>query len=136
VPTNGGQGFGLRGTPADCIGFACLREAASAKAGHAGVAFRPTITRGSAFSAVFLPENYFKEAISMPTDLNLSNLLIIIRIINRSNFNENDRSDTSCHNHIGDPTIADAILDRLIHNAHRIQLKGGSMRRKQKLDGN
>jgi DNA replication protein DnaC len=40
------------------------------------------------------------------------------------------------HDHIGDPTIADAILDRLIHNAHRIQLKGGSMRKKQKLDEN
>jgi DNA replication protein DnaC len=39
------------------------------------------------------------------------------------------------HDHIGDPTVADAILDRLIHNAHRIQLKGGSMRKKQKLDG-
>jgi DNA replication protein DnaC len=39
------------------------------------------------------------------------------------------------HDHIGDPTIADAILDRVIHNAHRIQLKGGSMRKKQKLDG-
>jgi DNA replication protein DnaC len=38
------------------------------------------------------------------------------------------------HDHIGDPTIADAIMDRLIHNAHRIQLKGGSMRKKQKLD--
>jgi DNA replication protein DnaC len=38
------------------------------------------------------------------------------------------------HDHIGDPTIADAILDRLIHNAHRIQLKGGSMRKKQRLD--
>jgi DNA replication protein DnaC len=40
------------------------------------------------------------------------------------------------YDHIGDPTIADAILDRLIHNAHRIQLKGGSMRKKHKLDGN
>jgi DNA replication protein DnaC len=40
------------------------------------------------------------------------------------------------HDHIGDPTIADAIMDRLIHNAHRIQLKGGSMRKKQKLDAN
>jgi len=39
------------------------------------------------------------------------------------------------HDHIGDPTVADAILDRVIHNAHRIQLKGGSMRKKQKLDG-
>jgi len=34
------------------------------------------------------------------------------------------------HEHIGDPTIADAILDRLIHNAHKINLKGGSMRKK------
>jgi DNA replication protein DnaC len=38
------------------------------------------------------------------------------------------------HEHIGDPTIADAILDRLIHNAHRINLKGASMRKKIKLD--
>jgi DNA replication protein DnaC len=38
------------------------------------------------------------------------------------------------HDHIGDPTIADAILDRVIHNAHRFQLKGGSMRKKQNLD--
>lgn len=33
------------------------------------------------------------------------------------------------HDTIGDPTIADAILDRLIHNAHKINLKGGSMRK-------
>ena len=30
---------------------------------------------------------------------------------------------------IGDPTVADAILDRLIHNAHKIELKGESMRK-------
>ena len=35
------------------------------------------------------------------------------------------------HEHIGDPTLADAILDRLVHNAHRINLKGGSMRKKK-----
>lgn len=33
------------------------------------------------------------------------------------------------HDHIGDPTIADSILDRLVHNAHRIQLKGPSLRK-------
>ena len=33
------------------------------------------------------------------------------------------------HDIIGDPTYADAILDRLIHNAHRIELTGESMRR-------
>jgi DNA replication protein DnaC len=33
------------------------------------------------------------------------------------------------HQVIGDPTIADAVLDRLIHNAHRLALKGESMRK-------
>lgn len=33
------------------------------------------------------------------------------------------------HQIIGDPTLADAALDRLVHNAHRIQLKGDSMRK-------
>ena len=35
------------------------------------------------------------------------------------------------HDHIGDPTIADAICDRIVHNSHRIELKGPS-RRKEK----
>lgn len=35
------------------------------------------------------------------------------------------------HELIGDPTLADAILDRLIHNAHRVPLKGESLRKKQ-----
>ena len=33
------------------------------------------------------------------------------------------------HDVIGDPTYADAILDRLVHNAHRIALTGESLRR-------
>lgn len=35
------------------------------------------------------------------------------------------------HDFIGDPTLADAILDRLIHNSHKIELKGESMRKKK-----
>jgi DNA replication protein DnaC len=35
------------------------------------------------------------------------------------------------HEIIGDPTLADAILDRLVHNAYRINLKGESMRKRQ-----
>jgi len=35
------------------------------------------------------------------------------------------------HEYIGDPTLADAILDRLVHNAYRINLKGDSMRKKK-----
>ena len=34
------------------------------------------------------------------------------------------------HEWIADPTLGDAILDRLVHNAHRIELKGESMRRR------
>jgi DNA replication protein DnaC len=33
------------------------------------------------------------------------------------------------HEQIGDPTVADGILDRLVHNAHRIELGGESMRK-------
>ena len=35
------------------------------------------------------------------------------------------------HGQIGDPTIADSILDRLVHAAHRIELQGESMRKKR-----
>jgi DNA replication protein DnaC len=33
------------------------------------------------------------------------------------------------HELIGDPTYADAILDRIVHNSHRINLTGHSLRR-------
>jgi DNA replication protein DnaC len=33
------------------------------------------------------------------------------------------------HDYIGEPTIADAILDRLVHNAYKLPLKGESMRK-------
>jgi len=35
------------------------------------------------------------------------------------------------HEQIGDPTLADSILDRLVPNAHRIELRGESMRQKR-----
>lgn len=37
----------------------------------------------------------------------------------------------SWHSALADPTLADAILDRLVQNAHRINLKGPSMRRRE-----
>lgn len=33
------------------------------------------------------------------------------------------------HEPIGDPPLADSILDRLVHNAHRLEMSGGSMRK-------
>jgi DNA replication protein DnaC len=38
----------------------------------------------------------------------------------------------SWHAQIGDPTLADSILDRLVHNAYRIEMNGESMRKKNK----
>ena len=36
---------------------------------------------------------------------------------------------TKWHAQVGDPTLADSILDRLVHNAYRIDLTGGSIRK-------
>jgi DNA replication protein DnaC len=36
---------------------------------------------------------------------------------------------THWHEQTGDPTIADSILDRLVHNAYRVELNGESIRK-------
>jgi DNA replication protein DnaC len=41
---------------------------------------------------------------------------------------------SSWHDYLNDPTVADALLDRLLANAHRLELKGESLRKtRQKL---
>ncbi|WP_160303951.1 ATP-binding protein, partial [Chryseobacterium koreense] len=35
---------------------------------------------------------------------------------------------------IGEKTIADAILDRLVHQSHRLELQGESMRKKKRIN--
>jgi DNA replication protein DnaC len=35
------------------------------------------------------------------------------------------------HDYLGEATLADAILDRLLHDAHRIKLTGDSLRKKR-----
>lgn len=35
------------------------------------------------------------------------------------------------HDYIGEPTVADAVLDRLLHGAHRLEFEGDSMRREK-----
>ena len=36
------------------------------------------------------------------------------------------------HDAVGDPTLADAILDRLVHNAYKLELKGDPMRKRRR----
>ena len=48
--------------------------------------------------------------------------------------NESDSCD-KWYGIIPDPTVADAVMDRLIHNAYIITMKGESMRKKQSKNG-
>lgn len=48
---------------------------------------------------------------------------------NKSTIVTSQLKTTKWHSHIGDPTLADAILDRLLHNAHKLNLDGDSMRK-------
>jgi DNA replication protein DnaC len=51
------------------------------------------------------------------------------RYLTRSTVLTSQVPITHWHDQIGDPTIADSILDRLVHNAHHIELAGASMRK-------
>jgi DNA replication protein DnaC len=48
---------------------------------------------------------------------------------NRSMILTSQLPVTKWHEQIGDPTLADGILDRIVHNAHRIEMRGDSMRK-------
>ncbi len=65
------------------------------------------------------------------TDLQRRDLLELLedRYGKKSTIVTSQLPVTSWHEAIGDPTLADAILDRLVHNAHKIELKGESMRK-------
>lgn len=51
------------------------------------------------------------------------------RYQNRSMILTSQLPVSKWHEQIGDPTLADGILDRLVHNAHRLEMKGDSMRK-------
>lgn len=51
---------------------------------------------------------------------------------NRSSIMTSQLPPTKWHDYLGDPTVADAICDRVLHNAHRLVLKGPSRRKEEK----
>src|SRR5689334_8853647 len=51
------------------------------------------------------------------------------RYLTRSTLLTSQLPVTKWHAQIGDPTVADSILDRLVHGAHRIELQGDSIRK-------
>jgi DNA replication protein DnaC len=66
-----------------------------------------------------------------PKDQERRDLLEIIedRHGNRSTILTSQVPTTKWHDHIGDPTVADALCDRVLHKAHRLVLKGPSRRK-------
>lgn len=70
------------------------------------------------------------------TDEQRRDLLEIVeqRYDHKSTIVASQQPFNNWHTLIGDPTIADAILDRIVHNAQVLNLKGESMRRKTKTD--
>jgi DNA replication protein DnaC len=67
------------------------------------------------------------------TDANRRDLLEIIddRYNQSSTLITSQLPVNTWHDSIGDATLGDAILDRLLHNAHRIEVMGPSMRKKR-----
>jgi DNA replication protein DnaC len=53
------------------------------------------------------------------------------RYASRSTIMTSQRARTTWHDHLGDPTLADAILERILHNAHDLVLKGPSRRKSE-----
>jgi len=65
------------------------------------------------------------------TDQNRRDLLELLddRYSNKSTLITSQLPVTAWHEYLADPTLADAILDRFIHNAHHLNLNGDSMRK-------
>jgi DNA replication protein DnaC len=65
------------------------------------------------------------------TDMERRDLLEVFedRVNRRSTVITSQLPVNKWHEIIGDPTLADSILDRVVHHAHRIALKGPTMRK-------
>jgi DNA replication protein DnaC len=70
------------------------------------------------------------------TDQERRDLLAILedRYGDRSTIITSQLPPAQWHDYLADATLADAICDRILHNAHRLVLKGPSRRKEAKLD--
>jgi IstB-like ATP binding protein len=75
------------------------------------------------WSVLVPPEGWASDRLAFSQDCYLG------RYGNRSTIITSQIPVDKWHELIGDPTYTDAILDRIVHNAHRINLTGQSLRR-------
>jgi DNA replication protein DnaC len=71
--------------------------------------------------------------LSAPKDVERRDLLEILedRYGSRSTIITSQLPTSKWHDHLADPTVADAICDRVLHGAHRLVLKGPSRRKEE-----
>ena len=69
--------------------------------------------------------------LATPTERQRHDLLEILedRFSNRSTIMTSQLPTNKWHDHLGDPTLADAVLERILSSSHRIVLKGPSRRK-------
>ena len=75
-------------------------------------------------------------AIAPVTDVERRDLLEILddRCGTRSTIVTSQLEPSTWHDYLADPTLADAICDRIVHHAHRLMLKGPSRRKEKPAD--
>ena len=78
---------------------------------------------------VFSQNTFIRETRIYRTATNTLFLTILDDTINTTTTIVTSQLPVSAwHSYIGDPTLADAILDRIVHSSHRMELKGATLR--------
>ena len=83
----------------------------------------------TAACVVPLPEIFSYYLQAGRVDVGFLGAAQIDRYGNRSTIFASQLDSKRYHEYLGDPTVADAVCDRLIHNAHRVMLSGPSKRK-------
>lgn len=105
--------------------------------GEAGHASRPVASHNQRLNMnpVMLRSTLLDDfAISPMGAAERNDLLELLddRVGSRSTLITSQLPVKAWHAYLDDPTLADAILDRIVHSSHKIELKGQSLREKDK----
>lgn len=116
-----------------CCGFTVLYARAGRlleelKVAHGDGSFSRRLAQLAKLGVLLIDD--FAMAPITPSERNDLLELLDDRVGTRSTIITSQLPVNSWHGWLGDPTVADAILDRIVHQSHRITLKGESLRKK------
>lgn len=118
---------------AACCGFTVLYARAGRlleelKVAHGDGSFSRRLAQLAKLDVLLIDD--FALAPITPSERNDLLELLDDRVGTRSTIITSQLPVNSWHGWLGDPTVADAILDRIVHQSHRIALKGESLRKR------